>query len=172
ARVAALRARLAALGPAPYIGVTWSAGTSPRDQKGGPWLLYKHVDLDAFAGALAPAPGTLLALQRLPEPGTLEQLAARAGRPVHDLTALNEDLEEMLALLSLLDDYVGVSNTNVHLRASLGLPSRVLVPSQGEWRWMLTGRTSPWFPGTLLYRQSLQGDWGDALATLAADLVP
>ena len=35
---------------------------------------------------------------------------------------------------------------------------------------MQTGRASPWFPGYTLYRQSLQGDWSEALAELARDL--
>ena len=33
----------------------------------------------------------------------------------------------MLALLSLLDEYVGVSNANAHLRAGLGRSMQVLV---------------------------------------------
>ena len=66
----------------------------------------------------------------------------------------------MLALLALLDDYVGVSNTNMHLRAGVGKPARVLVPSPPDWRWMMNhARTSPWFPGFSIYRQSLRGDW-------------
>ena len=40
-----------------------------------------------------------------------------------------------------LDDYVGVSNFNTHLRAGLGLPMQVLVPFPPEWRWGLSGRS-------------------------------
>ena len=36
-------------------------------------------------------------------------------------------LAAALAVLSVLDDYVAVSNTNVHLRDALGKPARVLV---------------------------------------------
>jgi hypothetical protein len=35
---------------------------------------------------------------------------------------------------------------------------------------MQSGRSSPWFPGFGIYRQSLQGDWSNALGRLAADL--
>ena len=170
ARVAALRARLAALGPPPYTGLTWRGGTLPEGQGSGLWTLYKKVDPAAFGAALRARPGTLLALQRQPAPGELETLAAALGRPLHDFTDLNEDLEGMLALLSLLDEYIGVSNTNVHLRASAGRPSRVLVPCPGEWRWMHAGDGSPWFPGTRIHRQTVEGDWEPALAALARDL--
>ena len=69
-----------------------------------------------------------------------------------------------------VDEYVGVSNTNMHLRASAGRTARVLVPAPAEWRWMQSGPCSPWFPGFSIYRPSLQGDWANALAALRSDL--
>ena len=98
------------------------------------------------------------------------QFAATLGRPVHDLSALNEDLESMLVLLSLIDDYVGVSNTNMHLRAGAGKTARVLVPAPPEWRWMAEGKESPWFPGFSVYRQRYDGSWEGALAELQQDM--
>ena len=169
-RIAELRDRLQAAGPPPYIGVTWRAGTAPEEQSAQHWVLYKTVPLAALGGALRGTHATLIALQRNPGSGEIDALAAACGRPVHDFTAFNEDLEGMLALLALLDDYVTVSNTNVHLRAAVGKTARVLVPMPAEWRWMQAGGYSPWFPECPIYRQSLQGDWGAALAALAADL--
>jgi hypothetical protein len=168
---AAVRARLAALGPAPYIGVTWRAGTLPEEQRASNWLLYKSIDLRALAAALDGVGGTLLALQRAPMSEEIATLSQALGRPVHDLCALNDDLEAMLALLGEIDEYVGVSNTNMHLRAAAGKTARVLVPAPAEWRWLRSGRESPWFPGFTVYRQSLQGDWRDALAALHRDLL-
>ncbi len=164
-RSEALAARLAAFGPPPYLGVTWRAGT--RIRKDG---LYKVAPREAVAEALASAPGTLVALQRQPEAGEAAAFARAAGRPVLDLTALNDLLEDMLALVGILDDYVCVSNTNVHLRAGVGRPSRVLVPFPAEFRWMASGDRSPWFPDSPVYRQDHTGGWDKALARLAADL--
>ena len=81
------------------------------------------------------------------------------------------DLEAMLALLGLLDDYVCVSNTNVHLRAARGGTCRVLVPLPPEFRWMAEGNYSPWYPGTRIYRQQPDVDWAPALAELKADMM-
>jgi tetratricopeptide (TPR) repeat protein len=170
-RIAGWKARFAALGPAPYVGLTWRAGTPPQAQRGAVWMMSKQVPRGALAAALREVPGTLVALQRHPATGEIDALAAALGRPVHDLTALNQDLEAMLAVLSLLDEYVAVSNTNVHLRAGTGRASRVLVPSPAEWRWLAAGRASPWFPGTVVYRQTLQGEWAGALAELRQDLL-
>ena len=167
---ARVRERLAAMGPPPYIGVTWRAGTLPEEQRSSNWLLYKHVDLDALASVFRGVGGTLLALQRAPSESELSRLRSALGREIHDLSALNDDLEEMLALLAEIDDYVGVSNTNMHLRAAVGKTARVLVPAPAEWRWMRRGGQSPWFPGFAIYRQSFQGDWSRALAALERDL--
>jgi len=168
--LARMHARLQALGPPPYVGLTWRAGTAARDQQGADWVLSKEIALPALGAALRGAPGTLIALQRHPAAGEIETLAQASGRPIADCTAVNEELEDMLALLALIDDYIGVSNTNMHLRAAVGRRARVLVPNPAEWRWMQWGQRSPWFPDFSLYRQSLDGSWSSALAQLTADL--
>ena len=164
-QLSAMQARLATLGPPPYIGLTWRGGT--KDKKN---VLYKECPLPEFARVLKQIPGTLLVLQRQPQPGEIESFAQELGRPMHDLSALNDDLEQMLALLTLLDDYVGVSNTNMHLRAGAGKTAKVLVPAPPEWRWMAEGTESPWFPGFRVYRQGVDGDWTQALAQIESDL--
>jgi hypothetical protein len=83
---------------------------------------------------------------------------------------LNEQLKEMAAVLACIDEYVGVSNTNMHIRAGLGEPARVLVPFPPEFRWMHSGDTSPWFPAFRIYRQPATRDWSEPLAQLSDDL--
>lgn len=163
--------RLRQAGPPPYIGITWRAGTVAREQIGADWVLCKELPITALGAALRDCHGTLIALQRHPAASEINNLAAACDRPVADFTDLNEHLEDMLALLELLDDYVGVSNTNMHLRAAVGRTARVLVPNPAEWRWMQGGNESPWFPGFRIYRQSSQGEWSTALNILARDLV-
>ncbi len=163
-RSAEMRARLDGLGPPPYIAVTWRAGVQKRR------LLSKIAPLGRLAAALQVVKGTIVVVQRNPAAGEVGKFAAALGRDAHDLTALNEDLEAMLALVDLLDDYVCVTNTNFHLRAVRGRASRVLVPQPPEFRWMAEGDESPWFPGTRVYRQTTAGDWDPAFAALASDL--
>jgi len=173
ASVAEWRARLAALGPAPYVGVTWRAGT---DFRRGPEFgrdaraLSKEISASLLAKALHDVAGTFVSLQRAPAEGEVAELSRASGRPVHDLAAVNEDLDAMAGLLTVLDEYVAVSNTNVHLRAGLGRTSRVLVPFPPEWRWMAAGDASPWFPGCRVYRQTPARSWSNALDALRTDL--
>ena len=169
-RIAEARARLAAIGDPPYLGLTWRGGTPPREQRMVIWALHKEIGITDLAAALKDVKGTFIALQRKPEPGELDSLSAALGQQIHDFTDLNDDLEGMLALLALIDEYIGVSNTNMHLRAGVGRAARVLVPRPADWRWMHTGRSSPWFPNFPIYRQSLRGDWHAALGALRLDL--
>ena len=166
-RVERLRAVLAASGPPPYLGLTWQAGL-PTDRFDAlrKRLLFKHVDPAALAAVVTESGATPVIVQRAPTP---DERAAFAPGAL-DLSAVNDDLEDMLALMTLLDDYVGVSNTNMHLRAGLGLTARVLVPLPPEWRWQADAAESPWFPGFAIYRQTYPVGWGEALARLRQDL--
>lgn len=168
-RLEAMRQRLHTCGPAPYTGVTWAGGVPPKDQKGD-WTLHKTADIAGLGRALRGLPGTLISLQRNPVAADAQCLAESAGCRVHDCSDLNDALEDMQALLTLLDEYVGVSNTNMHMRAGAGKPARVLIPAPAEWRWAGTGPESPWFQGFICYRQTYDGNWAPALQALEHDL--
>jgi Flp pilus assembly protein TadD len=172
-RISEWRERLAALGPGPYLGVTWRAGTNQEREAEfgrGPDLLYKTIAIEPLAAALRAWRGTVLILQRLPLLGEVEIFSKSLERQAHDLSSLNENLEDMAAVLSLIDEYVGVSNTNMHIRAGLGKTARVLVPFPPEFRWMNAGSWSPWFPGFQLYREPARRDWQPVLESLRSDI--
>ena len=169
----AARARLDALGPGPWLAVTWRAGTDvARGREFGAErsLLSKAAPAAALGGALRGWRGSVMLLQRGAREGEAAAFAAALQAPAHDLSALGDDLRALAATLAAVDDYVAVSNTNVHLMAGLGRRARVLVPQPPEWRWMHEG-ASPWFPGFPVYRQPPSRDWGSPLAGLRKDLI-
>ncbi len=171
-RVSEWSGRLQAHGPAPYVGVTWRAGSGgagPEFAKSG-FALSKEIPPATLGRALRGLAGTLVVAQRHPRPGEIDAFTAAAQRPVLDASGANDDLEDALGLLAVLDRYVAVSNTNVHLRSGAGRPSDVLVPYPPEWRWMLDGSASPWFPGCRVHRQDHARKWDAAAATLRASL--
>ena len=161
------RTRLASFGAAPYIGVCWRAGIA---NVSGAEHLSKRIDPAKLGAALRESRGTLVSVQRGPERAEAGALEAAAGRKVYDCSADNDDLARMLALLAILDDYVGVSSTNIHLRAGLARPARILVPLPPEWRYGAAGERSAWFPQFTLYREDRDAAWDPALDRLARDL--
>jgi len=170
-RVTAINEQLAQLGPRPYLAVTWQGGAKPEENAWRRKILYKEISLAELANALRPINATILILQRNPRAEELTTFSQLLNRPIYDLSPLNDDLESMLALLSLIDNYVGVSNTNMHLLAGLGKTARVLIPYPPDWRWMAEGEESPWFEGFKTYRQLTDGRWSPALQRLTQDLL-
>ncbi|MDH5691576.1 MAG: tetratricopeptide repeat protein [Gammaproteobacteria bacterium] len=148
-----LKTLLQALGPAPYIGLTWRAGVKGFN------TLYKNISFQDLKILLGKHEGTLISLQRHPDFNETEELSNVLGCPLHDYSYVNDDLELSLALLSILDRYVAVSNTNTHLRESLRKPSVTLVSYPPDWRWLAQGETSPWAPNSLIIRQNKNGSW-------------
>lgn len=156
--------------PRPYLGLSWRAGTEPTLHR--PAAVFKQVDLAKLAASLMWWSGTIVVVQRGPQPDELHLLNTLFRGRVADCSALNDDLENMTALLSLLDTYVGVSNTNTHLWAGMNRRCHVLVPQPGEWRWMAQGECTPWFPLLNVYRQTRSKAWDGAMDELNSRLRP
>ena len=167
AHAARAKAALEAVGPHPRIALTWRGGVA---SKGPARTQLKEIDLERLGAALRGIQAQWISVQRLPREGERETLARAIGAPVHDMSAANGDLEQMLAVLSLASDYVGVSNANMHLRAALGESMQVLIPHPPEWRWGLESRRSPWFPRATVHRQTPALDWSAAMASLREEL--
>jgi tetratricopeptide (TPR) repeat protein len=170
--VSDVSATLARCGPPPYVGVTWRAGPKPTDMPDGAQRYIKDIEPAVIGRTLAPAAGTVIVLQRGMSPHEGGEFVAGLGRSAFDFSGYADDLERMLALLSLLDEYVTVSNTNVHLLAGLeGGRACVLVPTPAEWRWRTHGSESPWFPGFSVYTEDSHQGWAPILPRLGADLL-
>lgn len=155
---------LTTLGPPPYLALTWRAGASA--QAGQRPARRKSVPLARLAEAIKHWPGTLVSVQREARPEELRDLGDCCGRPIADAGRANEELDRMLALMAGFDDYVGVSNTNMYLRAAAGRTAHVLVSIPPDWRWTEHAAESPWFPGFRLYRENRESGWGEALGRL------
>jgi len=169
------RERLAALGRGPYLAVTWRAGTdTARGREFGAERasLTKSLPPAELGAVLNGWKGTTILLQRGARAGEVERFTSAFGAQCHDLSALGDDLPTLLAVLAEIDEYVTVSNTNVHLLAGLGRSARVLIPYPAEWRWMRREGRSPWFPDFPVYRQAQSRDWQPALRELRRDLGP
>lgn len=163
---------LSEAGPPPYVAVSWQGGPKGSKQKNGIRLLDKNVPVEILGHSLSAINATVINIQRLPTVEATSKLNNALGYQSADFTNLNENLDQMLALLSIADHYVTVSNTNLHLRESLAKPSYVLVshPFQ-DWRWLTEGGTSPWYPNSQVYRQNEEKNWQEALNQLEVDLI-
>lgn len=65
-------------------------------------------------------------------------------------------------------DYVITSDTAIaHLAGALGVPVIMMLGKVPDWRWLLTGDSTPWYPSMRIVRQETMGDWDSVVENVA-----
>jgi tetratricopeptide (TPR) repeat protein len=80
------------------------------------------------------------------------------------------DFTDTAAAIEQLDLVVGVDTSVVHLAAALGKPAWVMVAPVADWRWGMSGETSPWYPTIRIFRQKTDRDWEGVMREVAGAL--
>ena len=62
-------------------------------------------------------------------------------------------------MVEQLDLVISVDTAVAHLAGALGKPVWTLLSATPDWRWLLEGETTPWYPTMRLFRQVRPGDW-------------
>jgi len=87
-----------------------------------------------------------------------------------DLSPYITDYTDTAQALNELDLVISVDTSVVHLAGAMGRPTWTLIPYSPDWRWMLTGDESPWYPSIRLFRQETKGDWADVVTRIKPEL--
>jgi ADP-heptose:LPS heptosyltransferase len=69
-----------------------------------------------------------------------------------------------------LDLVISVDTAVAHLAATLGCSTWLVLPTLGDWRWLLEREDSPWYPSMRIFRQHRYGDWGEPMRRVAREL--
>ncbi len=80
------------------------------------------------------------------------------------------DFSDSSAVISHCDLVLSVDTAVAHLAAAMGRPTWILLPYWPDWRWGLSGETSPWYPQARLFRQTVDGDWDSVIAQVKAEI--
>ena len=87
-----------------------------------------------------------------------------------DHTGLIDDLDDMAALLSLLDLVIGVDVASAHLAGALGRPVWLLSPYERCW-WITDGNTTPWYDSMRVFAQPTPSDWSAPVSRMTNELI-
>jgi tetratricopeptide (TPR) repeat protein len=78
------------------------------------------------------------------------------------------DMRETAHLANRMDLVISVDTAVAHLAATMAIPIWILLPKfRTDWRWMMTGKQTPWYPSASLFRQSKIGDWTSAISQVS-----
>jgi hypothetical protein len=138
AKVAAAKAWLSALGPAPHVGLAWVGGS--RQTR----ISERSIDLKHLMGL----PGTKVSVQYGP---LGEKQASQNGLPHWAPFSGGDDMDAHAALIAALDVLVTVPQTDVHVAGALGTPCHVIVPEKAP-SWRYARARMPWYSTVTLHR--------------------
>jgi hypothetical protein len=143
------------------IGLSW-ASTAPRIG------IQKSVKLEELLGLWDIPNVKIVSLQYGKPDYEIEPFEKETGKIIHQTTVNNFfDLEGTLALMSMCNAVVSVSNANVHLAGALGVPTYVLDANK-LWYWNhKEGQTSLFYPTVKLFpRKNLVTPWTNQILEL------
>lgn len=89
------------------------------------------------------------------------------GLDLVDFSGGLQDFADTAALVAGLDLVISIDTAVAHLAGAMGKPVWLLLRFDGEWRWLLDRRDSPWYPGMRIFRQQRPGDWGGVMRQVA-----
>ncbi|MDQ5848566.1 MAG: tetratricopeptide repeat protein, partial [Pseudomonadota bacterium] len=159
------KAKLAALGPGPKIGLSWQGGVGHTGKARRSLSLEQLLPLLRLPGA------QFVSLQYTEVRDEIEDLAKRHGIRVHHWQEAIDDYDETAALVCALDKVLTVCTAIVHLSGALGRPALVMVPFGSDWRYGAQGERMLWYPSVRLLRQREIGKWTDVLEAVKKILV-
>tara|TARA_Y100001933_G_C18769397_1_gene467521 strand:+ start:17 stop:424 length:408 start_codon:yes stop_codon:yes gene_type:complete len=127
---------------------------------------------------------TYSALEGLTGLGNIEFVAIQKGEALKQLNSETKlsivagqstfnnsmDFRDTAAVLQCCDLLISADSGVVHLAGAMGIPTWVGLRWVPEWRWGLSGNSTPWYSRLKLYRQPELGDWGSVIRSMKTDL--
>lgn len=154
------RQRLSDAGLAKKVGLVWAGRTTYIKD------IVRSMSLSLFAPLGQSEGVSFYSLQY----GPAGQQEAPVGLNLIRLDSQLRDFSDTAALVSELDLLITVDTAPAHLAGALGKPVWTLLPFNGDWRWGMTGDTTPWYPTMRLFRQPKIGDWASVVQSVAGEL--
>lgn len=144
------------------IGIAWRGNPDHvRDATRSPGL-------KAFAPLFDRDDLVLVSLQK---DNAADELAGLSSHQrVIDPTSDINDFSDTASLMMQLDAVVSCDSAPLHLAGALGRQTYAVLPHVAEWRWGVSGNTTPWYPSMTLVRQSDFGDWESVFRQVCKDL--
>jgi len=147
------------------VGVSWRSGNAKAGMK-------RSVSLDQLRSLLANADCQFINLQYGDVVKDLANFKNNTGLDIFQDGNIDplQDMDGFAAQIAALDLVISIDNSTVHLAGALGIPTWTLLPDIPDWRWMVEGQGSPWYPALRLFRQQERNDWTRVIDNIRGEL--
>lgn len=142
---------------APRIGIVWSGNVTAS------YNALRAIPIERFAAVFAAAPNAEWhSLQTWPK---AKECPAHVINHADELTSFGRTAQ----IVAELDLVITVDSSVANLCGSMGAPVWVLTerPGESDFRWALTGESTPWFPSARVFRQGNDRKWKRPMRAVA-----
>lgn len=150
------------------VGIVWAGNPQhPGDR-------FRSIPLQEFMPLSMPGV-TLFSLQKDYRPRKYHDSdevidLCKDGPKVVDLSPLLSTFTDTANFIAAMDIIVTVDTAVLHLAGAIGKKTIALLPYSPDWRWGLTGDTTPLYPSVELFRQPEKGDWRSVMGKVGMRL--
>lgn len=145
--------------PRPRVGLTWRGNPKHSNDE------FRSSSLAEMAQLLKVPGITFFSLHK--DRNEDEQVLPEG---LVDIGSEFEDFADTAGAMENLDLVITVDTSVCHLAGALNVPCWTMLPRSPDFRWGLSGKTTPWYPSMRLYRQETLGDWQPVYDRIATDL--
>ena len=148
------------------IGISWQTKSNIE------MATFRNIALIDLVLKLNRKDTKLINLQYGDTSDEISNLKKNTGIEIVSIEGLDKknDLDSIASLMSACDLVVSIDNYTVHLAGSLGLNTKVLLPSTMDARWGIKGKKSYLYDSVRLFRQKNLGNWSKVLKELKDDI--
>jgi uncharacterized protein (TIGR03032 family) len=146
----------------PRIGIVWAGSPTNRTDR------HRSCPLSEFLPILDVSGVSFFSLQKGDRHQDLSDLPSQVR--VQDMEPQLRDFGDLAVIIDQLDLVISVDTSVAHVAGALGKPVWVLLSHVADWRWMLEGETTPWYPTMRLFRQTRPGDWEGVIERVTEEL--
>jgi len=143
--------------PKPLIGINWQGNREHHAD------VYRSVHLDVFRPIIESGEFDIVNMQFGHGVEQLDQVnyAGEVIRLPETLDQTTGQFMDTAAVLCNLDAMVTTDTAIAHLSGALGVRTHLLLGRIPDWRWLMTGDETAWYPNTVLSRQTAFGEWAE-----------
>jgi uncharacterized protein (TIGR03032 family) len=146
----------------PRVGIVWADDSNHHINR------HRACPLRGFSPVLGIPEIAFYSLQKGAGREDLAHLPSHIQ--VHDLEPQLSDFGDLAVIIDQLDLIISVDSSVAHMAGALGKKTWTLISQVADWRWMLEGETTPWYPTMRLFRQTRLGDWSGVIERVAKAL--